>query len=427
MRSMAKCSLDIIDNTSFIQTKAAVKLNENRIEKLLTKLLAVDYINEHRNEIENELVNHKTKEEYIMTEMEQKDEKNSKKLCQDSNKIDLQKYCEQKLLPLSPVFGFSRRDYFLEYNICSDIITHIFSFIKINEVYTTVIKTNKHFANAVKTNFEYSNHFMNNITQKDYQFSDCRRGCGYFAEGEFIDGRCESGKFVVARLVGHSNNSVKVLSEISNHNFYVKFGNIAAFGAMTKRMCNLNKLARFLKQSFCFQACDVNLRKFCFEGESGALNDVTIHLIHGRNKNRFDEDLWICGKIDFARSLKHADSILDEFYENKLNYNGLVQIAVKIDITEYFSQHNNDIKEECRNAFTIYEDKGLDNRTFVRLWFRIDDIANVVPFGVKSSIEEQKKMKMAIETDLRKAYFMVCMFCFSIYCIHCWVAWNTKT
>ena len=55
VHSMAQCSLNIIDSASSIQIDAAMKYNETAINKLLIKLLTINFINNNQNKIIHEM------------------------------------------------------------------------------------------------------------------------------------------------------------------------------------------------------------------------------------------------------------------------------------------------------------------------------------------------------------------------------------
>ena len=51
LHSVAQCSVSIIDNASSSQIDAAIKHNQNTINTLLVKLLAVNFINQKKDKI----------------------------------------------------------------------------------------------------------------------------------------------------------------------------------------------------------------------------------------------------------------------------------------------------------------------------------------------------------------------------------------
>ena len=109
LQHVRQCSLDIVSNASSYQINAAVEYNQNEINKLLIQLLTINFI--------------KQNEATIQSEIKEFNNKNN-------NTQPLENYCNEKLLEISPIHGFSRKHYFLEYNVSSDIRMEILTYLK---------------------------------------------------------------------------------------------------------------------------------------------------------------------------------------------------------------------------------------------------------------------------------------------------------
>ena len=91
LQNVCQSSLDIVENASTHQINAAVKYNENEINKLLIQLLTINFISKNKHNIETDI-------KKLNLENENKNNNNSKRLTN---------YCNQKLLEISPIHGFS--------------------------------------------------------------------------------------------------------------------------------------------------------------------------------------------------------------------------------------------------------------------------------------------------------------------------------
>ena len=132
-----------MSNASSHQINAALEYNENEINKLLMQLLIINFIKQNGKTIQNETT-----------------EFNNKSI----NTQQLENYCNQKLLEISPIHGFSPKPYFLEYNVSNDIQMEILTYLKPFELFKTITLLNKQFNTIVEmlhesTNSKYSRIF----------------------------------------------------------------------------------------------------------------------------------------------------------------------------------------------------------------------------------------------------------------------------
>ena len=416
LHSMAECSLSIIERSSTIQIDAAIKHNQNHINKLLVQLLAINFINNNKNDILNDISkinnrknnnnNNDTNNMEIPSNIEV-NENNNNSLCKDES-FYLQNYCERKLLNLSPILGFGQKDYFFEYNINNDIIIHILSFIKINEYYKTIIKINKYFKNTIKNIFEESNYYLNNININNYKFNNFNDIIkNYFQKDRLIDYRCYDGHWSIGKLKNYNrtNLSITLLSADGKYLGECPWEHVAPCGTMTLRPLNLKKFKTILKNGYYGMTCNVNLKGFnlsydsnnVFSRFANIINDNVSHLVGSDRPHMWwtrshnVPDMWLTGYIDFDLTLKRSNEISYNIYgiknDDNINDNKLLlyQIAVKIDITQYYNSHVNELKQEIDSWFYISRcNVNYSNipRIFVTLWFRIDDIYNFSKIGV---------------------------------------------
>ena len=109
LQDVCQISLDIVSNASSHQINAAIKYNQQEINKLLIQLLTINFVKQNKETIQNEIK-----------------EFNS----ENSETQQLESYCNQKLLEISPIHGFSPKPYFLDYKVSDDIRMEILTYLK---------------------------------------------------------------------------------------------------------------------------------------------------------------------------------------------------------------------------------------------------------------------------------------------------------
>ena len=144
LQSVCSTSLKLIENASPHQLSAAVNHSRNDVNKILAQLLAINFIAKNKTQIQEELTGLKlTHRTNAVVEAQSSNTVNTN--------IALEEYCQQKLLHLSPIVGFSRKNYFVEYNISDDIEMEIISFLKPIEIFKNITLINKQFNENVIT------------------------------------------------------------------------------------------------------------------------------------------------------------------------------------------------------------------------------------------------------------------------------------
>ena len=136
LQHVCHCCLDIVSNASSHQIKAAVEYNQNEINKLLVQLLTINFIANN--------------EKTVQTSVE-------KIAGCPASDTQLKKYCNQKLLEISPIHGFSPKPYFLEYNVSDDIRMEILTYLQPIQLFKTITLLNKQFNKNVQTMHESTN------------------------------------------------------------------------------------------------------------------------------------------------------------------------------------------------------------------------------------------------------------------------------
>ena len=122
LQSMCSASLKLIANASSVQVSTAVEYNQHSINVLLIQLLTINFISQNRKQIENDINNLKHNHKRDVAQLSQGTTTHDQSNCSSSQTSsdvnpDLEEYCERKLLCLSPILGFSRKNYFVEYNM----------------------------------------------------------------------------------------------------------------------------------------------------------------------------------------------------------------------------------------------------------------------------------------------------------------------
>ena len=90
LSTMCNASLQLIENATKQQIRAAIRYNQDEINRLLIKLVTINFISKNQAQIAKEI------------KQEEETRKNN----------NLQEYCERALLLISPKMGFWRRECF---------------------------------------------------------------------------------------------------------------------------------------------------------------------------------------------------------------------------------------------------------------------------------------------------------------------------
>ena len=162
----------------------------------------------------------------------------------------MREYCERKLLHLSPILGFAKKDYFNEHNISDDNIVHILSFIKPNEYYKSIVKLSKHFEKIIKHKFEPSNICMEKSSVKDYIFTTFNQiEENYFKKERKVDLALNSRLWQVGILKSYDSTHSTFVVKVDNFTYNdVWTKQMAPYGTMTHRPANLFKLRNILSK-----------------------------------------------------------------------------------------------------------------------------------------------------------------------------------
>ena len=165
LKNVCHVSMTLIQAASKDQVTTALEYNKHKINTLLTQLLALNFIIQNQNEIHNDINN-------ILISAEASTLTHDSKATTESASQTLQSlehYCERKLLSLSPIAGFSRKNYFIERNISDDIQTEIISYLKPIEIFKNISLVNKQFNKNVTTLHQSYRH-ANVFCDQNYVF-----------------------------------------------------------------------------------------------------------------------------------------------------------------------------------------------------------------------------------------------------------------
>ena len=431
LHDVCKCSLDIIENASSNQISAAVEFNQQEINKMLLKLLTINFISKNQQEIHDEVNllrndnsdnNRQKEKEKEMEKDTQKQFKTEKiKIC--SNHIfDLSQYCEKKLLDLSPIYGFSRTNYFLEYNISDDIRLEIISYLKPIEFFQSISLLNKQFNCNVlniheSNNEKYTKLFVNrhfafetfSQVKKYYEYSvNISRDC----IGK-VDWQMGNGGWVVGAFedLNHFEQSANVTAIVGGYPFRARNAptGVAPYHTVTHRPCNLNRFKNtILKRGYCNEAVDINLTKFIFpapedviEQEAVTLgidiNDeslsASIHLASGvvlpefslMNSNFGSSDWWICGQIDFEQTYAESCTRIHNYNGYNNNNGNISNIDSNNNNSGIMSRINRINRIDTRDRFPIYQ-----------VWI----VVNITRFFEKHSVAVQQAIRDHFINDI---------------------------
>ena len=332
IKSMCNMSLQVIQDASSNQILAAVEHNKHEINRLLVQLLAITFISQNKSQIEKDLASHDNDNENKNndTNHNNKNNNNTKNNCNNNMKnkkhsspnpyptsqgFNMRQYCEGKLLKLSPILGFSRKNYFSEYKISNDIRMEIISYLKPLEIHKNIVLINKQFNNNIYTmhqSFKHSHVFVN----KHYVFETFTKLKKYCDNHEndhpTIDWEFDYGQWIIGRIES-IDTQVHVRAVFGGQTVRATVGccNTAPPCTMAFRPANVGKFVNILKKGYCSETCDVNLKHFCCWSERGC-----IHLTLGEIQGQPPRDVWHCGWIDFDWTLREVNSRNEDSFWN---------------------------------------------------------------------------------------------------------------
>ena len=298
---MCSTSLKLIENASSNQLSGAVEFNQKKINTLLIQLLTINFISQNGKEIENE-TNNPNNNDIMQSSIAITQETSS--TSQTSLDVDLEEYCERKLLCLSPILGFSRKNYFIENHISNDTRMEIVSFLKPIEIFKNISLINKQFNKNVEMihqSYKYANVFCSkHVAFKSFgnveKYCD-RTGNGYtnidwqLSNGQWVNGWVERLDTNEEDVYVSANIGDKIERRIRGYE------QVAPSCTMSYRPGNKDRFVNILKRGYCSETCDVNLKSFYVITEDGRCANIIKGYIDGYVHDM--DDIWRCGRIDF--------------------------------------------------------------------------------------------------------------------------------
>ena len=372
LQDVCQCSLDIVSNASSHQINAAIKYNQQEINRLLIQLLTINFVKQNKETIQNE------------TKQLQN---------QNSNTQQLENYCNEKLLEISPIHGFSPKPYFIDYKVSDDIRMEILTYLKPIQVFKAITLLNKQFHKNVQimhesTNDKYSKIFEPRNFTFD-SFLDMEEYCHNSKKKGLCNGRAYvdwiyANGFWYSGHVTDINSFGREISASSRNGPTVRVfdhSNVAPFQSMTNRGCNLHRFKNtIIKRGYCNQTCDINISKFSFvassngnynqSSNSNVLFDITRGFVHQRD---IAIDVWICGKIKFDWILENTlvktkdpngslvsmvASEIDGYAQTHpgtvVKSMNILQVGVDVDITRYYNRYTEEERILINSRFENY-------------------------------------------------------------------------
>ena len=444
-------SLKLIENASSNQVSAAVEYNQNKLNVILIQLLTINFISQNKKQIENDIV-----------QFSQANSTYEQSETSSVVDVDLEEYCEHKLLSLSPILGFSRKNYFIEHNISNDIRMEIISYLKPIEIFKNITLTNKILNENVQTmhqSYQYANVFCN----KHYMFESFTKMKKYcensdndnkdmdwrFPDGAWVCGQVDSidpkeMEVYVSAMIGD-----KVVTQM------VGYLHVSPTCTMSFRPGNEHRFVNILKRGYCSETCDVNLKNFYVCTEDGRYPNVVSGYDDDddEDENENESDIWRCGWIDFdwtwTEAIERNEAMFgvekqkqtDEIAENKhalknkkilensdknneerkteteakneendtknknKNKNKnfrMFQVRVNVDITEEYNKLDGLIRRKIHQFFPLQQTR--EDRWIISFVFHIDDIDNFTYFGSKTTLTQQLKLKKYLFNKKFKGY-----------------------
>ena len=411
LQDVCKCALSIVSDASPHQINTAIEYNQNQINTLLIQLLTINFIKQNENIIQNEI--------------EKFNNQNH-----DNDRKQLENYCNQKLLEISPIHGFSPKTYFQEYNVSDDIRMDILTYLKPIQLFKTITLLNKQFNKNVKkmhssTNskynkvFETSNFTFDSFLEMEEYCTNTKRKALYNGGRVRVDWMSTNGFFYFDEVTDISTFQ----QHITVNNCPTSLNNtyVAPYGCITCRPCNKNKFVNtIIKRGYFNELCDINISKYAFYGINKKNELVPFDITRGfvssseymTLQQLKSSNVWICGKINFLWTLNNSwyrsgeqqgISVDENDLKNGKKYNKLVsklikpfeifQIYVDIDITGYYNKYNDTERSEIlqyfENNLAILND---GRRILLTVAAHGDDSCLLTYFGDKSSIDCQKRV-----------------------------------
>ena len=435
LHRVCQTSLQLIENASEEQITTAVHYNQHRINVLLIQLLAVNSIAENQKQIQNDID--------IENDIHTTDH-DSNKIIKDNTVRDehshkqIQTYCERSLLSLSPMVGFSRKNYFAECNISDDVRMEIISYLKPIDLFQTISLINKQFYTNITTmhqSYKYSNIICNkNFVYQSFQdienIFDNIFAYSWDEAHICIDWKMSNGRWVFGKLKSIYSRKLEacVCAIVDGIEYEEQVGSfqIAPVGRMIGKPASMNRFVNILKHGYFSETCDVNLRNFYF-----CVSKDTQQVAKLIGNYTYDEDIWRCGWIDFEWTWKEAiaknESVFGVNFESvdyknwnmqchmdnsnydcknfpeisqfDTNKNGIkfhvFQIRVQVDITEAYKTHFGEAQWSLSQKKFFNLIRTENDEYLISLVFHTDDIDNITYFGHKTTLEEQLKIKKA--------------------------------
>ena len=400
MQDVCRCSLDIISNASSHQIQAAIDRNKHEINTLLLQLLTINFIQKNEQIIQNE------RKEF---------NNNNNNM---NNTRQLENYCNQKLLEISPIHGFSPKPYFLDYKISDDIRMEILTYLKPIQLFKTITLLNKQFNKNVKKIhaspnekysqvFETSNFTFDSFLEMEEYCKDNKRkalhgGCVY------VDYRNPFGFWSFDHVKNIKNYCQCIFAGTCL--IPLDCSKVAPYRSMTFRHCSKGKFEnKIVKRGYLNETCDVNISKYSFT----PMNNFQLKFDLSRgyiDASQVLNDFWICGKINFGLTLQNIfcrtsnrlgiTVTTDDVYDNnkykklydriKGSFN-IFQIYVDIDITKYYNKYSPDEKAEL-HTIGGHHISNLNGRHVLTVVAHGDDASTLTYFGDKSSIDERREI-----------------------------------
>ena len=462
LQQVCSTSLKLIENASTNQVSAAVAYNQHQINVLLIQLLAINFFSQNRKQVQNE-INHLMQlspppqhPQQQLNSASMSTASQRRLVSQASNAADLEEYCEHKLLSLSPILGFSRKNYFVEYNINNDMQMEIISYLKPIEIFKNISLINKQFHTNVARMHQSSKH-GNVFCNKHYAFKSFNKVKKYRDNNDneitTIDFKLLGGEWVYGQIDGIDTNKNKIHVSANMGDTISKgpvaYSYIAPARTMSYRPGNKQKFVNILKHGYCSETCDVNLENVYFGTEDGRIAHILCGSIDEHTSGiNIGDDMWRCGWIDFDLTWDQAIARNEEMFgviydidndkeekndemvtnrdgKSEAKYNEKIlessdkendkhaktktkpktstleknkkfrifQVRVNVDITEEYNRHDDFIQRQIDENFVHVLRKTRNDRWILSLVFHIDDIDKFTYFGSKKTLSQQIEIK----------------------------------
>ena len=398
VHNVCQCSLDIISSASSHQIQAAIDYNKQDINKLLVKLLTITFIQKN--------------EQVIQIETKKLAEKGN---TNNEHQKKLENYCNQKLLEISPIHGFSPKQYFLDYKISDDIRMEILTYLKPIQLFKSISLLNKRFSKNVETIHESPNDRYSKIFEtKNFTFDSFLEMEEYCTNSRrkalhdgsvFVDWRSASGFWYFDSVTNIDNYGQRI--SVGKCSSPLNCSRVAPYQSMTFRHCSTNEFTnKIIKRGYLNETCDINISNCSFSSNGNLKFDLVRGFV---GESEILNDLWICGKINFRMTLDNSIyrvgdqlsiTITGDAIHNKVEYEKIYtkikksfkifQIYVDIDITKYYEKYSKDEKTAVDTIAKVdFSNPSHDQRRVVTVIVHGDNASTLTYFGHKSSINER--------------------------------------